>query len=281
MRYRLMSSVAVVLLVALAIAASASACSGAQRVRTETALAEALVSDEQSQQIGKQVHDELDKQGVRYVRDAAVTGYVGDIAARLFALAKKDRGGVDYHAHVIDEPNQVNAFATPGGHLYLYSGLLLEADNEAEVAGVLGHEAGHVMGRHVERAMVNAYGLQALLAMAVGKNPSLGEQLAASIVGTGVMRAHSRSEEIEADEYGARYLSRLNYDPRAMITFFEKLAAKEGKSSRGLAWLRTHPVAQERIENLRRYIRHNQLGGSVLGQDKHRQTRQRLGGSGS
>ena len=253
-----------------------SACSTQQRVRTEAALAQALISDEQSQQIGQQVHAELDASGVRYTRDSTVQGYVSDISARIFSLAKRDRGGTDYHVHVIEDPKAVNAFATPGGHIYVYTGLLIKADNEAEVAGVLAHEAGHVVGRHVERAMVNAYGLQALASLALGNNPSLTKQLAASIAATGVMRAHGRSEETEADEYGARYASRAGYDPHAMITFFQKLAAGESRSPGVLAWLRTHPMAGDRIDHLKRYIRDNGLTGSILNEAEHQQIKMRL-----
>jgi predicted Zn-dependent protease len=262
----------------LSIAVTAAACAGAQRVQTETALAKVLVSDAEAEKIGEQVHVELEKQGVRYVRDSTVTTYVEALGQKIFDLARDDRPGVDYHVHVIDDPKSVNAFATPGGHIYIYSGLLLAAANEAELAGVLGHETGHVAGRHVERAMVNAYGLQALSALALGENPSAAAAIAASLTGTGLLRAHSRSEEIEADEYGARYLSRLGYDPHAMITFFQKLQQSEGRSPRALGWLHTHPVTSERIENLQDYIARNGLKGGTLNAERHRSIQSRLAG---
>ena len=87
----------------------------------------------------------------------------------------------------------------------MYTGLLLAADNEAELAGVLAHEAGHVVGRHSARAMVNAYGLQAITQVALGKNPGPAAQIAAQLAGGGRELAHGRSEETEADEYGAKY----------------------------------------------------------------------------
>jgi predicted Zn-dependent protease len=251
-------------------------CTPMQRVSTETSLAKMLVSDQQMEQIGEQVHAELQSQGVRYVKNTAVTGYVEGIAGRLFGLARGDRDGVNYHVHVIDDPKMVNAFATPGGHIYVYSGLLLAADNEAEVAGVLAHETGHVAGRHVERAMVNSYGVQTLASLALGQNPSMAKELAATVLGTGLLRAHSRSEETEADEYGARYISRLSYDPQAMITFFQKLQAKESGASGGMAWLRTHPVTGDRIAHLREYIGSQRLGGSVLGRERHLAVEQKL-----
>jgi predicted Zn-dependent protease len=253
------------------------ACSAGQRAQTETTLARTLISDEQGNQIGAQVHEDLAAKGVKYVNDATVTQYVEGIASRIFALAAKDRPGVDFKVHLIADPNTVNAFATPGGHIYVYSGLLLTADNEAELAGVMAHESGHIAGRHVERAMVNAYGFQALAAAALGQNPSMAQQLAASIAGTGLLRAHSRSEETEADEYGARYISKLDYDPRAMITFFEKLEKSEAGQPRALAWLSTHPLTPDRIDHLRSYIRNNKLHGTNLGEQRHREIKQRLG----
>jgi predicted Zn-dependent protease len=255
--------------VLLALGGLAAGCTTQQRVKTETSLAQMLVSDSQMSEIGKQIHAQLESEGVRYEKDPTVVHYVEGIAQRVLDLARRDRPGIDYHVHVIDDPKTVNAFATPGGHIYVYSGLLLAAENEAEVAGVLAHEAGHVAGRHVERAMVNSFGVETLASLALGQNPSAAKQIAASALGTGLLRAHSRSEEIEADEYGARYISTLGYAPEAMITFFQKLQAKEGRSSGGMGWLRTHPVTQERIANLRGYIAENGLRGSTLGAERH------------
>jgi predicted Zn-dependent protease len=251
-------------------------CSIGQRARVETALAVSLISDEQSNQIGEQVHADVEKSGVRYIVDPVVRGYVEEIGARIFALAREDRAGVDYHVHLIDDPKTVNAFAAPGGHLFVYSGLLLEADNEAEVAAVMSHESGHVVGRHVERAMVDAYGLEALTAAALGSNPSPAREVAAGIAGTGLMRAHSRSEETEADEYGVRYSSRLGYDPHAMITFLTKLQSHEGNAPAAMKWLSTHPLTPDRIDHLTRYIEDNRLSGSELGAARHREIKNRL-----
>jgi beta-barrel assembly-enhancing protease len=252
------------------------ACTTEQRVRTETALARALISDEQSEAIGKQVHNELEQQNMRFLDDPVVEDYVESIAGRILKFAEDDRPDIDYHVHIIDDPNTVNAFATPGGHLYLFTGLLLEAENEAEVAGVLAHEAGHVSGRHVERQLVNAYGLQALTGLALGQDPGMLKQLGAAIAGTGLLRAHGRSEEIEADEYGARYATSAGYDPQALITFFQKLEKRSGRTPRALAWLQTHPTSEQRITNLEDYIQEHDLEGARRGTDRHDEIKRRL-----
>ena len=159
-----------------------------------------------------------------------------------------------WHVHVIDDPKTVNAFAVPGGHLFVYSGLLLAAENDAEVAGVLAHETGHVVARHSARQMVDAYGLQAIAALAGGQNPSLLEQIATKVAGTGLLLAHSRSEENEADEYGARYSNAAGYDPHGLTTFFQKLEATQGKQPQVMAWLSDHPLTPDRIAKVTHYI---------------------------
>jgi len=240
-----------------------AACTHAQRAGAETTLAKALVSDEQEGQIGLQVKQELEqKEHVKYLQDPQVTSFVKSITDKILPLAEKDRPGVKWQVQVIDDPKTVNAFATPGGFLYVYSGLLLAADNAAEVAGVLSHEAGHVVARHSARQMVNAFGLQAVAQLALGQNPGLASQLATGVVGKGLMLKNSRDDETEADEYGVKYASAAGYDPRALITFFQKLQQQEGKSSQLMAFLSDHPATPDRITHLQEYIAQNHLAAS-------------------
>jgi len=170
----------------------------------EKVAAEQLISTDQENQLGLQVKNELEqKEHIRYIIDAPVVGYVTDVANKVIAFGKKDRPDVQWQVHVIDDAKTVNAFATPGGYLYVYSGLLLAADNEAELAGVMAHETGHVVARHSARSMVTEYGLNAVTSMVLGQNPGLLGQIASGIATKGVLLSHSRSDETEADEYGA------------------------------------------------------------------------------
>jgi predicted Zn-dependent protease len=252
---------------------------GAQRIRAEKAVANVLISDEQEEQIGRQVKQELEqKEKIQYVQDPVVLEYVNRVVTPILQAANRDRKGVKWKINVINDPKTVNAFATPGGYLYVYTGLLLAADNEAEFAGVMAHEAGHVVGRHSARAMVNAYGLQALTQLALGENPGTAAQIAAALVGGGAMLAHGRSEETEADEYGARYSTAANYDPRGLITFFQKLQQRSGNTPGVLKWLSTHPPHGERISHLEQYISQNGLRGTETGADRLAPIKQRLGG---
>ena len=248
----------------------------AQRIRAEKAAAKALISDQDESKLGLQVKQELEKEGVKYVSDAVVTGYVQQITNRILPFARKDRPGVKWNVYTIDDPKTVNAFATPGGHLYVYSGLILAADNEAELAGVMAHEAGHVVGRHSARQMVNAYGLQAVTTMALGKNPRMVKQLASNLAATGVLRAHGRSEETEADDYGVRYSSAAGYDPKGLMTFFQKLGAQEGKTPALMAWMSTHPTSADRVQHIKEQIAKKRLRGGDLGAERLAPIKKRL-----
>jgi len=242
-------------------ASSLAGCSAAQRVQAEKMAAEVLVPDEQEAQIGLAVRAELEqKQGVRYVEDAQVNAYVKGITDKILPLAAADRPGLTWQVKVIDDPKTVNAFATPGGYLYVYSGLLLAASDTAEVAGVLAHEAGHVVARHSARQMVSAMGLETVTRIALGENPGELAQLAAGFAGQTAMLAHGRSEEFEADQYGARYTARVGYDPRGIGTFFQKLEAKE-QGSATPTWLSTHPATPDRIKKVDALVAKEGLSG--------------------
>lgn len=237
-------------------------CASAPVRAVEKGAAQVLVSDEQENQLGLQVKGELEKQGVKYLNDQEVVAYVQKMATPILQAANSQRKGVDWKIAVIDDPKTVNAFATPGGFLYVYSGLLLTADNEAELAGVMAHEAGHVVARHSARQLVNAYGLEAVAGMALGKNPGMVSQVATAVVGNGAMLAHSRSDETEADELGATFSSAASYDPHGLVSFFQKLEAQQGKTPQFLTWLSTHPATSDRIEHVNAYIAEKKLSGS-------------------
>ena len=245
-------------------------------IHTSEGLAKALISDDQEAQLGAQVKQELDKQGTKYVKDPEVVNYVQGVAKKIFVSADKDRPGVKWQVHVIDDPKQVNAFATPGGYLYVYTGLLMAADNEAELAGVWGHESGHVVARHSARQMVDTMGLETVLGIALGQNPNELAQLAATLAAKGALLSYSRQDETEADEFGARYAAQAGYDPRGLITFFQKLKAMEGQQPAFAKYLSDHPATEDRITHLQQFISEKQLSGSELGAERLRPVKQKL-----
>jgi beta-barrel assembly-enhancing protease len=226
-----------------------SSCTMMQRSQTEQAVAATLISDAQETELGFQVHEELKKENTKFLENPDVGFYVGGLVQKLTPIAEKDRPGVQWKYFVIDDPKTVNAFVTPGGRIYIYTGLLLAADTEAEVVGVLGHELAHVVVRHTARQLVAAKGLETVSAMALGKDPSDVALLAAGLLGKGSIMAYGRDMELEADQYGGRYANAAGYDPKGLATFFEKLRA-QGELPQFLAFLSTHPTNTERIEKI-------------------------------
>jgi predicted Zn-dependent protease len=254
-----------------------AACATGTTRSLETTLAEVMVSPDQENQIGLQLKTDLDtNQHVVYMTDPEVVSYVQAVAGKVIALGKKDRPDVTWQVFVLDDRKTVNAFATPGGYLYVYRGLLEMAENEAELAAVMAHETGHVVARHAARSMVTAYGIDAMTSLAGGNNPGLLVQLTSSIAGKGVLLSHSRADETEADEYGARYAAGAGYDPHAFATFFERLQKSEGSSPAVLTYLSDHPATGDRITHINEYIASQHLAGSALGAESYAKIRRRL-----
>ena len=152
----------------------------------------------------------------------------------------------------------VNAFALPGGWLYINRGLIAAAENESELAGVVGHEIGHVVGRHGARQITKAFGLQMLLELAVGEKPSAARQIAGQFaeVGAGLtLLKYGREAEREADRFAVEETYAAGIDPEGMATFFEKLMAMHASEPKGVeVWFSTHPPSRERIANVRAQI---------------------------
>ncbi|MDP2307402.1 MAG: M48 family metalloprotease [Pseudomonadota bacterium] len=266
----------VVAALALTVGASVPACSQRQRSKLETTLATALVSEAEEREIGRQVHKELEKQGVTYVKQALVTQYVEEITERLATEVKREGAPDRIKVYVIDDPEMVNAFATPGGRLYVFSGLLLTAEDEAEVAGVIGHELGHIVAKHPAKRIALAMGYEALANLALGKDPGQLQQLAAVLLGGGVLAAHGRGEENEADRLGLTWLHRAGYDPRGMVRFFRRIKDLSADPPAVLAWLYSHPTTTSRIEHVREMLRRRGWEGGEEGVEAHREVREAI-----
>jgi len=259
------------------LAAVMASCATSTTRQVEGDVARVLISSDQENQLGSQLKTDLEtKQGVVYMTDPEVVGYVRGVAGKVIALGKRDRPDVNWQVFLIDDRKTVNAFATPGGYLYVYRGLLETAQNEAELAGVMAHETGHVVARHAARSLVATYGLQTVVAMATGNNPGLVAQLAGSIASKGLLLAHSRQDETEADEYGARYAAGAGYDPHGLVTFFQRLMQQSGDTTGVMAYLSDHPSTQERVNYVNAYIASQHLAGTELGAAPYALIKQRL-----
>lgn len=146
----------------------------------------------------------------------------------------------------------VNAFCTPGGFVYIYTGLMKFVDNEATLAGVVGHEIAHAERRHVTQRLTAYYGVSILLGFILGGNPSLLAEIATNLfVGLAFLK-NSREDETEADYYSIHYLRSTKYYPGAITFFFDKI--KEEQKKKGYTsgdfdrLLSTHPLPEDRIK---------------------------------
>ena len=193
-----------------------------------------LMSEADEMRKGRQVANEISKAYDTYDGLPALQNYVNEIGQKL--ASNSHRPQLDYHFTVVDSP-EVNAFALPGGHIYVTRGILAYLNSEAELAAVLGHEIGHVTARHSVQQYSAA--TAANVAAAVGGLvagifvPQLGGQFAQgvqSLLGVGgsaLLSGYGRSHELEADRLGAEYLARSGYDPQAMIKVIAVLKNQE------------------------------------------------------
>lgn len=198
---------------------------------------------EWEEQLGDTAYAQI-TQGARVLSDGAAVEAVAAIGSRLAAHVDSP---YTFKWHVIDDP-QVNAFAMPGGHVVVLTGLLREADSPEELAGVLAHETQHVVLRHSLRGLVRTMGWTATIRILFGSSGPLG--------GVGELASRlgsltfSREQEREADLEGLKLLRRAKIKPEGMVTFFDKLARREA----GIALLSTHPASADRAERLRAEI---------------------------
>lgn len=165
--------------------------------------------------------------------------------------AVSDRKDLKYTFFVIED-DSLNAFTTPGGYIYIHSGVLDKA-NDDELACVIGHEVGHVAARHIAKKLQAQIGYNILMTIAT-REANIGVlQKAASVGYDLMMLGYSRGDEIASDKLGVKYAYKAKYDPYAMIKFLKRLEdAKEGEM--GLVFLRSHPYASQRIKVLEKEI---------------------------
>ena len=149
---------------------------------------------------------------------------------------------------LIDDDQTLNAFATPGGQLYVYTGLIYFLDTEDDLAGVIGHEIAHSDRRHSSKQLQRQYGISVLLSILSGGEPSVLEQIAGQIAGTGTILAFGRHAEAEADDFSVQYLSQTDYACNGAAAFFEKLL--ESEAQRSPEFLSTHPSPENRVKDI-------------------------------
>ena len=209
-----------------------------------------LISIEEEWQMGAQLSQEVAKQ-VRFNNDPAVNAYIREVGQKIVAQAAPPFNQLPWQFHVVEDP-EINAFAIPGGHVYVNTGLIEAADNASELAGVMGHEISHVLARHSTEQLSRQYGLSAIAGLVLGQNPSTLAAIAAQIAAGGAMASFSREAEREADEIGIRAMAAAGYNPMGMATMFEKLLAhRQGQPGKVEQFFSTHPLTENRVRDAR------------------------------
>ena len=240
--------------VALGLAATLAACA------TNPATGDrefSLMSEAQEVQLGQEMDVQV-KREMGVYQDAELQRYVSNIGMRLAKAS--ERPNLPWEFTVLDEP-AVNAFALPGGKIYLTRGILPFLDNEEQMAGVLGHEIGHVTARHSAQQYTKAtsagIGLTLLSIFVPEARPLQG--VAETALGVLFLK-HGRDDELQADRLGAQYTAKTGWDPRGvagMLRTLQRLDVASG-SRRGVPnWLATHPAPGDRVEQVLSFIKQN------------------------
>jgi Zn-dependent protease with chaperone function len=208
-----------------------------------------LFSKQQDVQLGQEAADQVRRQ-YQVVADASMQDYLKRLGERLAATSPCKQSGFPFRFTLVNQP-EVNAFALPGGPMFVFSGIFKTADNEAQLAGVMGHEMAHVILRHGTNQVSKANLLQlpAMLAGAVmGEGSLLGQlgQLGVGLGANSVLLKFSRDAETQADLVGARIIAEAGYNPLELARFFEKLEGSGG--GRGPQFLSDHPNPGNRMK---------------------------------
>lgn len=209
-----------------------------------------IFSIEDDKQLGAQIAAEIEADPANYpllkeseYPEAYTLLY--DIRDRIL-----DAGQVEYkdefawQLKIVHDDDVLNAFCTPGGYIYVYTGLIKYLENEAQLAGVLGHEIAHADLRHVTDQLTEQYGISLLLSLVLGENQNVLTDIAVGLVGL----SFSRGDESQADEYSVVYLCPTEYNAAGAAGFFELINASGGSDIP--EFLSTHPSPENRIENI-------------------------------
>ncbi len=166
----------------------------------------------------------------------------------------KYRNIFKYKVQIISDDNIINAFCTPGGYIYVYTGLIRSLKNEASLAAVLAHEIAHAELRHAKNRILKAYGVDLIKSIIIGDNPDKLKELAGNFFSGAYLMKNSREDEYEADEYSFKYLQSTLWYPGAIKYFFDVI-----KSDAKLHIVErledTHPIPQDRIENIDKMLK--------------------------
>lgn len=224
------------------------------------------ISERQEIEMGRKLYPEFEREFGGLYPDAAVQQYVNSVGMTMARHA--GRPNLDWQFAVVNS-DQVNAFAVPGGYIYLTRGLLFRLNNEAQLAGVLGHEAGHIQGRHSVKQLERARTAQGATAVVGVVGAIFGFGYAGDIAGLAsglALMKYSRGQEEQADYSGLNYMTAAGYNPGGIVQTMEILQSAAGRGGGTPAFLASHPNPGNRIEYLTKAIRDKHATAAQAGE---------------
>jgi len=231
------------------------------------------ITPEQEVALGLQAAPEMVQQFGGLDPDPEAQARVQRIGERLVSRTAAGRSPYHFEFHLLDDPKTINAFALPGGQVFITEGLLRQLQTDGQLAGVLGHETGHVVGRHgaehiAKQQLTEGLTGAAVLATYDPNNPSSRNSAAvAAMIGQLVGMRFGRQDELEADELGVRFASEAGYDPRSMIGLM-KILDQSSQGGRPPEFFSTHPNPENRIQRIQAAIQKRYPDGVPAGLEK-------------
>jgi predicted Zn-dependent protease len=217
------------------------------------------ITPEQEVALGLQAAPEMAQQFGGLDPDPAAQARVDQIGERLVSRSAAGQTPYRYEFHLLDDPETINAFALPGGQVFITEGLLRRLKTDGQLAGVLGHEIGHVVARHgaehiAKQQLTQGLSGAAVLATYDPSDPSSrGSAAVAAMIGQLVTMRFGRQDELESDRLGVRFASEAGYDPRSLIALM-KILEESSQGNRPPEFFSTHPNPENRIQRIQAAI---------------------------
>ena len=231
------------------------------------------ITAEQEIALGLQSAPQMAREFGGVSRDARADALVDAVGERLVSRSGAGKSPYQFDFHVLNDNKTVNAFALPGGQIFITEALLARLKTEGQLAGVVGHEIGHVVGRHGAEHIAKQQLTQGLTGAAVlatydPNNPRSGQTAQmALLIGQLVNMKFGRADELESDKFGVQYMADAGYDPRSMIEVM-KILAEAGGGRGGPEFFQTHPNPENRIGQIEKAIREVFPNGVPAGLEK-------------